>query len=545
MSGGPGRNGFEQHVLAQVGAAVAASNLREASHIATAAMQRGMRHPFLYNARGLWLQQAGRHAEALEEFRQALSAMPGNPVLLNAIGLCLLYLDRNREAVRAFDEALAASPEVALAHYRRGLALAQAGDHEAAQKAHEKAIALDPNLAEAHASLASIFARKGQADAARAAAGKALALKPGEPTARLALALIEMGARNFAEAEHLLRDILDTAALTGQQRAAVLGLLGDALDGQKRYGEAFETYVRENEELRREHAGRFEGQAAFAARNLIAYFEQTDAGRWQAPDAGAPLPDGIAGHVFLLGFMRSGTTLLEQVLASNHEMAALEEKGLLSGLGERYMTSVEALDELAALHGAELEQHRRLYWERVRQSGLDLDGKVFVDKQPLNTIKLPIIAKLFPKAKILFALRDPRDVVFSCFRRHFKVNLTMFEFLKLDDAARFYASVMRLGELYREKLPLDLFEHRYEAMVEDFEGSVKAVCDYIGVAWSDSMRDFNRYAPAVDLRSPSATQVRKPLYGDAIAQWRRYEGQLAAILPILQPWAEKFGYTPA
>ncbi|HEY0222899.1 MAG TPA: sulfotransferase, partial [Pseudolabrys sp.] len=162
--------------------------------------------------------------------------------------------------------------------------------------------------------------------------------------------------------------------------------------------------------------------------------------------------------------------------------------------------------------------------------------------QPLNTVKLPLIAKLFPNAKIIFALRDPRDVVFSCFRRHFKVNATMFEFLNLTDSARFYAAIMALAEVLRDKLPLNLFEHRYEDMVVDFETRVRAVCDFVGVPWNDSMKDFNKYAPAVDLRSPSATQVRKPLYSEALAQWRRYEEQLAPIQPILRPWVEKFGY---
>jgi len=526
-----------------VSAAVGAGDMQRAHALATAAMQSGMRHPYLYNARGLWLQQTGRCDQAIEQFRCALSAMPGNPTVLNAIGMCLLKLDRNREAVAMFDDALAAAPDAALTHYRRGLALAQAGDHDAAQAAHERAVELDADLADAHANLASILARKGQPERARACAERALALHPQNGTARVAVALIEMGARNFPEAERLLRAIPNDLPLTAQQRASVLGLLGDALDGQKRYAEAFEVYIRENEELRGEHAQRFEGLASWSAQQLIAYFRNTE--RWSAPDDGMSLPDGPAEHVFLLGFMRSGTTLLEQVLGSNERIVALEEKGLLHGLGEKFMTSGPALDALAGLAGAELEQHRRRYWERVQQTGCDVRGKVFVDKQPLNTVKLPIIARLFPRARIIFALRDPRDVVFSCFRRHFKVNLTMFEFLKLEDAARFYSLVMELAELYRAKLPLNLFEHRYERMVEDFEGSVRAVCDYVGVEWSDAMRDFNKYAPAVDLRSPSATQVRKPLYSEALAQWRRYQDQLAPVLPILEPWVKRFGYPPS
>ncbi len=547
MATGTSMNQQEVHarLLTEISAAVAASDMRRAFEIANVLASRGVWHPTVFNARGLWLQQTRQYQEALENFQSALSMSPGNPTILNAIGLCLLKLDRFPDAIQAFDTALAIAPNVPHAHYRRGLALAASGDHDAAQAAHERAIELEPNFPDPLASLASIKARKGEAKEAQALAARALALAPNDPTALVALAILEISEKKYVEAEQRLRVLLDTAVLDSQPRAAVLGLLGDSLDGQKRYTEAFAVYSNENDELRREHSQRFaRNHAMEAANNLIGYFEETPKERWRAPDDGGSVAGAPAEHVFLLGFMRSGTTLLEQVLASNPNVVALEEKGLLNGLGDRYLTSIPSLDSLASMRGSELEQNRRLYWERIQHSGLDLTGKVFVDKQPLNTVKLPLIAKLFPKAKVLFALRDPRDVVFSCFRRHFKVNVTMYEFLNLEDAARFYAAIMRLAEIYREKLPLNLFEHRYEDMVQNFEGQVRAVCDFMGVEWDDSMRNFNKYAPAVDLRSPSATQVRKPLYSEAIAQWRRYGEQLAPILPILRPWAEKFGYPP-
>jgi Tfp pilus assembly protein PilF len=534
----------QQRLLHEVSTAVAAGDARHAFEIATFAIQRGMRHPVLHNARGLWLQQTGQYAAALDEFQRALNNMPQNPTLLNAIGLCLLKLDRLDEAVNAFDAAIALAPDVPHSHYRRGLALANAGDHDAAEAAYERALELDPDFPEALASLAFIAARKNQSEKALALANRALELKPNDGTAILSLAILDMAAKRYSEAEQRMRRLLEDAALEALPRAAVFGLLGDALDGQERYAEAFEVYGQENEVLKREHAGHFQLRAADAAEHMIAYFKDAPAERWRAPDEGWEPPDAASQHVFLLGFMRSGTTLLEQVLGSHSRIVALEEKGLLIEPGERYLTGTSALDALADIGGEDLQRNRRLYWERVRATGADVGGKVFVDKQPLNTVKLPLIAKLFPKAKILFALRDPRDVVFSCFRRHFQVNATMFEFLSLQTSAQFYSSTMSLAELYRQKLPLDLMQIRYEDIVSDFETQVRAICDYIGVEWSEEMRDFNKHAPAVDLRSPSAPQVLKPLYREATAQWRRYADQLAPVLPVLKPWAEKFGYLP-
>jgi tetratricopeptide (TPR) repeat protein len=533
----------EGQLVASIGRAVEAGDLKNAFNLATMAMNRGISHRTIFNARGLAFQAAGQQEKALTEFRRALLLTPRDPTLLNAIAVTLFGLERYTEAIETLDRAIAIDPRHAYSHYRRGMALAMMGDHDAAEIAYRRVLEIDPVHAAAIGSLASIAARRADTEAAHALAGQALELVPNEPMALHALATIDIADKAFSRAEQRLRELLSLGTLNPMAKAAALGLLGDALDGQKRYAEAFAVYRIENAELRQRTAHKFsEGRGADAARHILSYFESAPAERWGPADEGGPVPDGLAGHVFLLGFMRSGTTLLEQVLASNPNVVALEEKATLTGLGQKYMTSNEGLDALSNLNGEQLQRDRRQYWDRVNEHNIALSGKIFLDKQPLNTIKLPVIAKLFPKAKILFALRDPRDVVFSCFRRHFRVNVTMFEFLDLEDAARFYASVMRLAELYREKLQLNLFEHRYEDMVEDFDGRVRAVCDFLGIGWTDTMRNFNKLAPAVDLRSPSATQVRRPLYGQAVAQWRNYEEQLAPMLPILQPWVEKFGY---
>lgn len=529
--------------VSAISAAVAQGDYRRAYEIATAAVERGVGHPTVFNARGLWLQQTGDFPLALDEFERARALDPNNPVIHNAIGVCLLNMEKLEDARKSFERSAALQPASAQTHYRIGLALAMGGDHEGAKLAYERALAIDPNHADSISSLASIAARKNEGEETRALAARALALNPRQPTARVALALLENAEKKYDEAETRLRALLADGSLTADVRPAVLGILGDSLDGQKRYAEAFEAYSRENEELRQLNAHRFAGnQGAEAANNLISYFSTEPPERWRAPDDGGSFEGTPAEHVFLLGFMRSGTTLLEQVLASNPNIVALEEKGLLNGLGAQFLTSVQGLDTLASIDGEALAQQRRNYWQRVSRHLPDVAGKVFVDKQPLNTTKLPIIAKLFPRAKILFALRDPRDVVFSCFRRHFRVNVTMYEFLSLPDSARFYASIMQLAEIFREKFALNLLEHRYEAMIEDFDGRVRAVCEFLGVEWDDTMRRFNELAPAVDLRSPSATQVRRPLYGEGIGQWRRYAEQLKPVLPILAPWVEKFGY---
>ena len=544
MAVGPRAGANPDRFLRDIAAAVAASNLSLASEIATTALNQGLQHPVLHNARALWAQQQGNIQDALNEFQRARAFTPRDPTLLSAIGMCLVRLNRAQEAISVFDAAIASRPALAQTHYRKGWAYESTGDRNAAKRCYERAVTLQPNYSEALSGLAVIAARNGEGAKARALAARSLKHDPGEPTAAIALGIADIAERNFSAAEERLRTALADPRAVGHTKAVILGFLADALDGQDRAPEAFAAYAERNDLQRALHESRFPPpqRASHIIDELIAYFEKTDAGLWHVRGDEPPHADAPREHVFLLGFLRSGTTLLEQVLGANPQIESLEERDTFGDISQTYLSGAAALDRLSGLEGDALNHARASYWKQVAAFGADVRGKVFVDKQPLNTFNLPLIARLFPKAKIIFALRDPRDVVFSCFRRHFEINATTFELLKLEDAAEFYASVMRLAQLYRGKLPLHLFEHRYEDMVEDFDGRVQAVCDFIGLEWTEAMRDFAKSARDSEIRSPSAAQVRRPLYGHGIGQWRRYANQLAPITPALAPWIEAFGY---
>jgi len=531
-------------VLQGISQAVGSGNLRAAFELAHQAILRGQRHPVLFNARALWLQQTGHLQDAAENFQQARAFTPDDPNLLNALGLCLARLNRTQDAVALFEEAIALNPRSAQSHLHLGWARGLHGDQKAARKSYERAIALDPRYPEALAGIAAIAAREGERDSARSFAQKALRLNPREPTAIVALAMVDIAEGAFQAAEERLRPLLNDPGILGHTRALALGFYADAMNGLDRTDEAFAAYKAKNEELYRINAPRFAGRrrATDIFNDVATYLEGLPDGKAPAPEKSCASGDEPREHVFLLGFIRSGTTLLEQVLGSNPDVVVLEERETLADVAPQFLWEGGGLDRLGALSNDELSTMRARYWERVREFGGESNGKVFIDKQPLNTFNLPIIAKLFPGAKILFALRDPRDVVFSSFRRHFEVNATMFEFLRLPDAARFYDAVMRVGTNSLEKFPLSVHRHRYEDMVEDFEPQVRAVCDFLGIAWDDSMRNFAENAKTREIRSPSVLQVRRELYREGVDQWKKYERHLADILPVLAPWVEKFGY---
>jgi len=153
-----------------------------------------------------------------------------------------------------------------------------------------------------------------------------------------------------------------------------------------------------------------------------------------------------------------------------------------------------------------------------------------------------LIARLFPNARILFAERDPRDVVFSCFRRAFQINTGMYQFTSLESAARFYDLTLTAAREYLRVFPLEVRPARYESLVADIEGESRALCGFLGVDWDAEMLRFADRARGRSIRTPSAPQVRRGLYTTGVDQWRRYVDHLAPVLPVLDRWAATLGY---
>jgi tetratricopeptide (TPR) repeat protein len=543
-----GNSASGQRILAEIDLALE-SDLARAAQLAEQALASGFEHPKILNLLAYQLEEQGRYPEALRLLDRAAGLDPTDVLIWNAVGLCLVKQDRRRDAVAAFDHALALNPSFPQGHLNLGRTLEQLGDHDGARGEYEWALRLAPDYADPLAGLASLATRAGDWTAACDFANRALALQPFQPAAISSLASAELNEKAFEAAEQRLRALIADPGLDRFDSPSVHCLLGDALDGLDRPDEAFAEYLGAKAGFKALYQHRYEqsgmeSQLDFAHR-LTAYFETTPAGPWSKP---APHADGEAqparAHAFLVGFPRSGTTLLENVLASHADMTAIDERVTLQDIEDFYLPNKDALDRLASLGPEEAAERRAVYWTRVRGFKVAPEGKIVIDKMPLYTTKLPIIAKLFPGVKVLFAQRDPRDVVLSCFRRAFQMNAGMYQFVTLEGTARYYDAVMSLAEVYRRTLPLDMHVIRYENLVTDFEGETRAVCEFLGADWSESLSEFANTARDRQIRTPSAAQVRQGLYATGAGQWRRYAAHLEPVMPILRPWIERFGYEP-
>jgi tetratricopeptide (TPR) repeat protein len=536
--------------LAEIVATVTRGERNLAIAMAAAALGRGLEHPLVLVLAAEGLEEQGHAQQAVDLLRKATILAPDGLEVWRRLGRLLATQGMLADALTAFDEALAIDPDAYPVLIDAGAASYKLSDLKASHGYYRRAAELAPEEAEPLSALAVIAARREEPKEARALAERALALRPDSLSAQMALGRADLldGSASLAEAR--MTAVLGRPDLTEESRIGVLDLRAEARDVLDRAADAFADYAARNAILHRINAPRVERELqerrVDQARRLATYFAATPAEPWRARTGkDTDVARTARGHVFLLGFPRSGTTLLEKVLASHPGVVTLEEIDHLGKAGEHLLGSNAALKWLSTLTTVEADACRQTYWRGVRGTiGGEISDKLLVDKMPLHTIALPVIAKLFPDAKILFAVRDPRDVVLSCFRRRFQINSAMYEFLTLEGAARYYDQVMLLAKIYRALLPLDIHELRHEALVADFEGEVRKVLAFIGVDWDPAVRGFAARARA-SLRTPSDPQVARGLNADGVGQWCRYERSLAPVLEILAPWVDHFSYSGA
>jgi tetratricopeptide (TPR) repeat protein len=510
--------------------------------LAEAALADGYEHPALLNLSAVRLEDEGRLPEALIRLHRAREIAPGDIGALNALGLCLLRLEQPEEALEAFGALLVIGPQLPFAHANQGSALQATGRLDRAADSYRRALQLAPGHLAALAGLASIASRKGAHGEAETLASQVLAREPNAPDPSMSVARAEAATGRGEAAETRLRALLADPRLSPVEKADAWNLLGDILDGRGQAADALAAYEACNEALKALYAERFAtGTTALDfARQMTGYVQRARPQAWARRPAPPTNPYAPRSHVFLLGFPRSGTTLLETVLAGSPDVVTLEEQEVLADGVRRYLRDPSDLDALGAASEPELDEFRAAYWRRVREAGGEPAGKVFIDRYPLNTLKLPLIAKLFPDAKILFALRDPRDVVWSCYRRRFQMSSPMYQFLTLAGAAAFYDAVMGFKLRLDELVDLDQRTVRHEDLLADFEGEVKAICGFIGLEWNAAMRDVAARTGDRAIATPSTAQIARGLNADGVGQWRRYADHLP--LGVLRPWAERFGY---
>jgi len=329
-----------------------------------------------------------------------------------------------------------------------------------------------------------------------------------------------------------------------QIQAAAYFMLGGIADKQGHAAEAIEMLGNAHAIQLKIAAGSMPGIVQSGEEPLQSsqlWLEQTQAGYAGTRDAA---PASSASPVFIVGFPRSGTTMLEQMLDAHPGYASMDERAILQNCidwmeaqGKRYPYDLGALD------AAQVEAMRQVYWSEIAKVIALAPGQQLVDKNPLNMLRLPMIVRLFPNAKIILALRHPCDVLLSCYMQNFRSPAFMVLCSSLERLAKSYVNAMRFWIHHQALLQPDLLVLKYEETVADFPAQVQRIGGFLGIAQPEFLAGFSEHAARKGyISTPSYSQVVEPVNRRAVDRWHAYAPWLAGALPILQPVAAHWNY---
>lgn len=488
---------------------------------------------------GITLFNADSPVEALECFKALLARDENDPEALVNAGLCMQAIGRFDEARDHFRSAIERDPQRADAYFYLGILLGERGEAVGALEALNEAARLDPQNIDTWIETAAVHEQSNEIDATESALKKAEAIDPNYPALQMELAKLDRR-RKQPEAAAKRLQAIDPRSLQPRVAQRYFYELGFALDRIDESDAAFEAFTEAN------HIASFS-----ARRQLIdetAFPRQCEAlQRWYESGAlGArTLPEEEQGDLgedlcFLIGFPRSGTTLLDITLNAHPDVSSIEEKPTLEPL----ITSLEAYpSDLAMLRAPEINRLREQYREIIGNYLPENRGRLVLDKLPLRGIHVGFIKRLFPKAKLLFSLRHPADVVLSNFMQDYEPNDAFIHFDTIADSAATYDQVMRCWEAAEAALEPEVFYLHYEDLVSKPEETLQKVCDFMGIPWQESMLDVEtRMKERQQVRTNSYQQVAEAMYTRASGRWLKYRHHLEPHLDRLRPHAEKFGY---
>ncbi len=481
------------------------------------------------------LKDAGRLEEAADAYRAAHAVRPEDFETLFGLGVVTKKMDDLEASLDWLRRAHALRPGHSSCALAMMVVLRALGRPDDELAAVADGLADGGGRADAHAALADGYESLNSLDKARQAAARALAIDADHVMANTVMGRIERRGGDARAARDRLRGLemrggrLDSEGYTA---------LGHACDRLADYGAAYEAFADAQRCAEQEYGGDVAhlGDEYIAhIRGYRSWYDAERSANWKAP------ADDGRDPVFFVGFPRSGTTLLEQMLDSHPNLATTGEALVLGqlplvlpsllGRGGDFPRLLDGLraDEIATL--------RRWYLERTSRG-----AKRAVDKLPLNVVELGLIRRLFPRAPVIVALRDPRDVVLSCFMQNFKINWAMGHCLTVEGTAKLYAAVMDLWLHYRADPGFGYLEYRYEDLVADAEGVARRVIAYIGEPWDKAVLQYAKRAGERFVRTPSYADVSQPLYDRSIGRWRNYARHLAPALPVVARFVAEFGY---
>jgi len=494
-----------------------------------------------YSSRGNVLINLGQLEEAVESYDKSIQLKPDYAEAYCNRGNALKGLGHLEEAVESYDKAIQLKPDYAEAYSNRGNALKDLGYIEEAIGSHDKAIQLKPDYGEAYSNLCEIYDKQNMVAELKNALHQAQeALPRNDPYLLFRMSQLASREKRLEDARDFL-ELITPEKLPPKARRGHSELLAKTYDKLGQFSNAFAQFEITNEITKQSfEAKQFSGQRYFEqVSQLSRSWSSVAKIRWPVKQT----PASQHSLTFLVGFPRSGTTLLDTILRSHPEVSVVEEKPMVTVM-RTHIGDLTTTDILTSLDDGQIADLRKVYFDELYSHvSLDSSHKLIVDKLPLNITDVGLIHRVFPDSKFILALRHPYDCVLSCFMQNFKLNDAMSNFLTLQQSAKFYDAIMNLWVHYNSTLDLEVGALKYEDLVQDLQGTVEPLLNFLGLDWHDNLLNYQQTALSRGrIHTPSYNQVTQSLYTQASGRWKNYQDQMKGVVPLLELWAERYGY---
>jgi len=491
----------------------------------------------------------GRFGTALSNYRDLTRRYPAIAELWFELGNAASGELDFALANQAYRRALELAPKNAalcgsIGHQYQGLR--QLDD---ARSCYERAVTVAPDSVDARINLAVWFEKERRLDEAWECVEACLAKHPRDDQARYFRALLLHRKKRNGEAESALRDLMRDGPRYPYVKYAAPHLLGVVLDQLGQYDEAMRWMVESKAQVRTitdtSLLEKSYDQAERRRRELMACLTPEMIRGWRQEPPASSERYQIA---FLGGHPRSGTTLLEQIFDAHPEVLAFDEPTAfeeeisrrISLPGSQIASGLQDLDQLSASRRAEMR--RRYIKSLLREVPGEAAARILLDKNPSPTMSLSVWLRVFPELKVVIALRDPRDVIISCFFLNIMLNATNVNFLSLERTARHYGDLMDVWLRMRELGGFDWIESRYEDVVADLESEGRKVTEFLGLTWHEKQARYHETARRKVLYAPTYHDVTQPVYSRAVGRWHRYAAAIEPVQERLRAYCRAFGY---
>jgi len=528
----------------------------------------------LYNIQGAANAGLGQFNAAIDSWKQALKIKPDSAEAYSNMGAALKDKGDLDASIDSCKKALKIKPDYAEAYSNMGNALQGKGDLDASIDSYKQALKIKPDYAAAYSNMGIVLKDKGDLDASIDSYKQALKIKPDHAEAYSNICEAYEKSNQLAELneiisiaktkltklpDHLLFyeaiynfrlnhheecgkliALVDIDQLDPTRTALFWQLKAKFEHQQKDYKSAFNSFAAMNSSVI--NSSKYKGNEAQK------YFDELLNQLQQLHSiVDTPYSQGLAEPsadtpTFLIGFPRSGTTLLDTILRTHSNIEVIEEQSMVSKAHHHLGNQLSIVD-IENLTAEELTKARVVYFKELSKHVSTKNSDCVIDKFPLNILDVPFIHKLFPTAKFILALRHPLDSIFSCWMQSFKLNTSMANMVELDRIVDFYGLAMTVLELSEKRYSLNIHSIRYEDLVLDMKSEVSNLLGFLELDWENALEDYQTTALRRGIiNTPSYSQVVQPIYKTASYRWKKYSEPLEKYFVKIEKWTTKFGY---